>query len=273
VVIPTAGRPAFVAEAVASVIGQTTADWECIVVDDSGSGSDVLPGLRDDPRVRVLRHETNLGVAAARNTGIQAAAGRYLAFLDDDDVFAADRLELALANHERAPLLICRSSWLGSQPEEQRRLEGNVYDFILDTTTPHLGTVTVERARAPEFDPRYRACEDLDWWLKAARTIPVSTVPSVGCLIRRHRDARVGYGTRERIRYSELLLEEHSDYFASHSQARAFRWFRIGLMAAQLGDHRYARRAFVRSLEIRADARTAVHLVRSVRPTAHRIEP
>src|SRR3954464_14214558 len=93
VIIPTYGRPKFLSEAVASVLAQTCADFECIVVDDAGPELATLP---NDARIRVIRRDENGGPPAARNTGIDAARGTYVAFLDDDDVWLPTRLSDAL---------------------------------------------------------------------------------------------------------------------------------------------------------------------------------
>lgn len=94
VVIPTHNRPTEVRRAVASVLAQTMSDLEVIVVDD-GSVPPVALGSKD-PRVTVVRHERARGVSEARNTAIDAATGTWVAFLDDDDFWAPDKLERQL---------------------------------------------------------------------------------------------------------------------------------------------------------------------------------
>ena len=86
VIVPTFQRPEFLQAALGSVLRQTVKDFEVLVVDD-GSAMDLAPLVNalDDGRIRYLRHESNRGEAAARNTGIRGARGDYLAFLDDDD--------------------------------------------------------------------------------------------------------------------------------------------------------------------------------------------
>lgn len=107
VVIPTHNRPELLAEALQSVAAQTLTDWETIVVDDA-SQPRVDPEYilqTYGPRVKVLRHELAKGGSASKNTGIQAAAGQYLAFLDDDDVYDPKYLATAVATLERHPTL------------------------------------------------------------------------------------------------------------------------------------------------------------------------
>lgn len=111
VVIPTTRRPLLVGRAVASVLAQTMADLEIIVVVDGPNPETaaVLAGV-DDPRLRVLQNDRPAGAGAARNLGATYARGEWLAFLDDDDEFLPEKLErqLALAADRRV-LVSCRS--------------------------------------------------------------------------------------------------------------------------------------------------------------------
>jgi hypothetical protein len=104
VVIPTYNRAAFLREAIASVVGQTYTAWELIVVDD-GSTDDterVLEEYASDPRIRVIRQQQRER-GAARNAGIAAAQGDYIAFLDSDDWWDAGHLAACVAAIDRAP--------------------------------------------------------------------------------------------------------------------------------------------------------------------------
>jgi len=93
VIIPTYNRERLVGRAIESVLGQTYDDFEVIVVDDASSdGTEAILRVYDDPRLRYLRHETNRGGGAARNTGIAVTGGRCTAVLDDDGSRHATRL-------------------------------------------------------------------------------------------------------------------------------------------------------------------------------------
>ena len=93
VVVPTHNRSGLLAQTLHSVLWQRGVDLEVLVVDD-GSADDtaeMVAGLAD-PRIRLLRHDHPQGVSAARNRGVAAASGRWLAFCDDDDLWAPDKL-------------------------------------------------------------------------------------------------------------------------------------------------------------------------------------
>jgi glycosyltransferase involved in cell wall biosynthesis len=264
VIIPTYDRPRLLRIALDSVVRQTVADFECIVVDDAGQ---VPAEPSSDGRVRVVRHAENLGGPAALNTGLRESRGRYVTFLDDDDLFTADRLALALEGLASAPIALCLRRGSDGTSGGNRPLKGLVHDRILDGLTPHLGQVAVNRSIVPGFDERFRATYDVDWLLRLTEQHPVRTTKRIGLVYRVHDGLRHGNGAGMRVWSSRLLLQKHARYFKDHPRATAFRWKRIGLLSASIGDHGMAREAFLRSLRLRPDAKTAWHLTRSIRPS------
>ena len=103
VIIPTHNRPHFLARAVDSVLSQTYADIEVVVVDDNMPGTparvqteDVMRQYRDDPRVLYVLGDRPLGGGPARNLGIREAHGEYVTFLDDDDRYLPEKVETQL---------------------------------------------------------------------------------------------------------------------------------------------------------------------------------
>jgi glycosyltransferase involved in cell wall biosynthesis len=103
VVIPTRDRWSFLpSHALASALGQVDVELEVVVVDD-GSADGTAAGLAlvTDPRLRVVRHETARGVAGARNAGLAAARGEWVAFLDDDDLWSPLKLRRQLDTARR----------------------------------------------------------------------------------------------------------------------------------------------------------------------------
>jgi glycosyltransferase involved in cell wall biosynthesis len=98
VIIPTVGKWRLLADTLASALDQVGVDLEVIVADDA-SRDETARELRRirDPRLRVYRRETRGGPAASRNTAIDEARGEWLAFLDDDDIWAPENLRVKLA--------------------------------------------------------------------------------------------------------------------------------------------------------------------------------
>jgi glycosyltransferase involved in cell wall biosynthesis len=264
VIIPTHGRPAFLADALASVLDQSLDDLEVIVVDDASPEPVVLPG--DDPRLRLVRRSANGGPAAARNTGVDAAGGDRLAFLDDDDWWEPGHLARAdarLAERPDREICVCWSRWHDGPATAGRLLEGDVGDTILDDITPHLGATVMSRAAWTPIDESYLGSEDVEWWLRTAAGHRVTTVAEHLHVVRRHDEVRTRHGATARAEGSRRTIEEHADWFRRHPRAAAFRWKRVGLQALAAGEPRAAAAALARSLRYRPDPGTARHLARA----------
>ncbi|MBP5787804.1 MAG: glycosyltransferase family 2 protein [Kiritimatiellae bacterium] len=107
VIVGVYNKERFVGECLRSVLAQTYQNWELIVVDDAstdGSLAEVECAVGGDPRVRILRRETNSGhPGVARNEGIRAARGKYVAFLDADDLWKREKLAVQTAYMEAHP--------------------------------------------------------------------------------------------------------------------------------------------------------------------------
>ena len=122
IIIPTHNRPDLLEEALQSVIGQSTSNWEIIIVDDASSPP-VNEGYIQEKfgqNIKVLHHPLSKGGALAKNTGIEAAQGKYIAFLDDDDLYAPTYLESAITTLESNPTLstlFMGVSWFGEMAD------------------------------------------------------------------------------------------------------------------------------------------------------------
>lgn len=101
VIIPTYGHPEYLVNAIESVLNQTISNWELIIVDDNNPDSKsrketekiCLKKAEQDKRITYIKHPYNKNGASARNTGIEAAKGEIISFLDSDDEYMPDRLE------------------------------------------------------------------------------------------------------------------------------------------------------------------------------------
>jgi len=172
VVIP-AYRSPYLRHALASVHAQTFSDFEIIVVDDGSPEPLQIGGCR------CLRQE-NQGPAAARNTGIRAARGVYVAFLDSDDTWEPTYLEEQIAAIGKDPgfdLIYCNALMMG-QPERTRRtlMESSpprefmtCSNLLREDVTVYLSGVVARREvllEAGLFDERFIHGEDFDLWMR-----------------------------------------------------------------------------------------------------------
>lgn len=123
VVIPAYNRARYLPEAIGSILRQSYADFELIVVDD-GSTDDTAEVVRGitDPRLRLVTNPISLGIAGARNRGLDHARGEYVAALDSDDAAYPQRLARQVAFLDARPELALVGSWSGWMNADGRRL-------------------------------------------------------------------------------------------------------------------------------------------------------
>jgi glycosyltransferase involved in cell wall biosynthesis len=176
VVIPTRDRPAQTAAAVESALAQTLPPHEIIIVDDSSAE----PVNLSYSGVRVLRQPERRGAAAARNRGIDAATGAWVAFLDSDDLWRPDKLERqlgALAADCDRPVVCCCNLLVvngrdgPNRPHNRKAPSGDLSEWILvDGNTPQTSGIMLPTAaaRAIRFDESLRRHQDWDFFLRAA---------------------------------------------------------------------------------------------------------
>ncbi len=177
VVIPVYNRFELLMQASASVLSQDMADFELILVDD-GSEKEVstAAGLGDE-RVRVVRLKHTGLPGLVRNRGAEAARGRYLAFLDSDDLWRPEKLLLQseyFAGHREIKICHTRETWerdgrTVSQSSQRHRREGDVFTDALKKCIIGPSTVMMERELFLEtggFREDLEIAEDYEYWLR-----------------------------------------------------------------------------------------------------------
>ena len=194
VVLPTFNRAHLTREAAASVLSQSFNNIELIIVDD-GSTEEVaasLTAILEDPRVKLVRHPENKGVAAARNSGASLARGDYIAFIDSDDIWFEDKLNRQLAWMEPAgPAASCTGYRIVTpfRPEGEERLpqEMTLRQLRWGCRASPGSTMVVTKAlfdAVGGFDASLRRLEDWEWLLRCAQLAPIGVVPEILALIR-----------------------------------------------------------------------------------------
>jgi len=196
VIIPAFNAAATILRALASVRAQQGVGMEIVIVDDA-SGDDTLAvveaAIQPGENIRLLRLAVNSGASAARNEGIRAARGEYLAFLDADDVWMADKLRKQVAAIDADPavtLVSCNSQMISADGVAMK--EGHVnrppvqgaqawktllmYNFI---PTPTVMTRTALVRELGGFDEALPVGEDLDLWIRLALRGKVAVLPEI----------------------------------------------------------------------------------------------
>jgi len=244
VIIPTYNRTMLVRDAVRSVLGQTFSDFELIVIDDgSTDGTDRMMGEFDDQRLHYLKQE-NRGRSAARNRALALARGRYIAFLDSDDLYLKDKLEKQVALMDLRPDIdmiytsaICVDE--AGRPLEQQiytaEVEGDIYRQVafFQPVTITLPTVMLRREvldAVGHFDERMDRFEDTDLWRRVAKRFRVGILREPTCILKTHDDnALVAQNPQKIISaidyYVKKILREDADVDAGFLRAGASRLY------------------------------------------------
>lgn len=183
VIIPAYRVTAYIGDTLDSVLAQTFHDYEIIVVNDGCPDTQELEAALEKYRRRIVYiKQENRGLSAARNTGIRAARAPLIAFLDADDLYRPNYLEVQLAKMRDDPtldVLYCEGEIFGEGPEVGHTLmelwpsRGEVTFLSLvkqDCTVTVAAVVKREAiAHAGYFDEALRSAEDFDLWLRIAR--------------------------------------------------------------------------------------------------------
>jgi hypothetical protein len=180
VVIPTLDRPARLRRAIATVRRQTLIDWELLIVDDGSSRPVALsPDEVADTRIRVIRHPNTRGVSEARNTGLKHARAPWVAFLDDDDLWRQDKLELQLSEAERhGATFLFSGRYNVDENGYTLALKGAgssenlTRTLLLDNVVGEPSSVMARRDlfdRVGGFDPELSVIADWEMWVRLSR--------------------------------------------------------------------------------------------------------
>ncbi len=182
VVIPTYNRAEWLGNTLRSVLKQTFIDFELIVVDD-GSTDDTENVVQSFPRVQYVRLQENRGVSGARNTGLSRAVGRYICFLDSDDLWCERKLEVQVGWMEsNADCRVCYTDeiWIRrgvrvNPMNKHRKYSGDIFRHCLPLCIVSPSSAMLRASLFDEvgaFDESLPACEDYDLWLRIAVKYP-----------------------------------------------------------------------------------------------------
>ncbi|WP_049753626.1 glycosyltransferase [Alkalilimnicola ehrlichii] len=236
VIMPAFNAASYIEEAIDSVLAQDYPHKELIVIDDGSSDDTVARVQAYGDRVRLLT-QANQGSAVARNQGLDAAQGEYIAFLDSDDVWLPGKLTAQVGYLEAHPDVgMIYSDWLpwkrdkqskafpppealapatpdtGVPPEEIPLLtegSGWLYNRLLFGSLLHTITVMARRElieQVGRFDPELKRGQDYDYWLRASRHTEIHQLDRVFALYRLHGSGCITQWPD--INYEKLVVEK-----------------------------------------------------------------
>ena len=257
VIIPAYNRASTIARSVESALAQTFQDLEIIVVDDGSSDTtcDVVQSIADE-RVRLVRHDANLGAAAARNTGMKVSQARYIAWLDSDDEWLPEKLQTQFEAFEHAApdQRACYTAY--------KRIDQQVSQIYIPQPTDYkklfLGcdqapgsSLLFERMLLDNvgyLDTHLRRYEDWDWLLRYCSTFRLLAVDkplvrvyfsserspkliefSAAKLVSKHSEDLRQFGIYRNIVISRRWMEVASYYALEHNFQKVAQYLIKGL--------------------------------------------
>ncbi len=224
VVIPVYNRRQQVQRAIASALRQSLPPHEILVADDASTdGTPAAVAALADPRLRLLRHDRNRGAGAARNTGIAAATGKWIAFLDSDDEWEPRKLERQLAQLMGAPKNVAANvtgyviddlrngqSRRLCPTERQAKLGALVWGCPLGPGSTMMVSRDMFHEIGP-FDEALRRLEDWDWLMRYLPRYALGIVPEPLAIVHKGGDPSAAHVVSSLAR----LREKHrADWYA-----------------------------------------------------------
>jgi len=198
VIMATRNRAGFLKESVGSIVAQTYAFFEFLIVDDASSDGtpDVLGEYAArDPRVRVLRNDSNVGPAKSRNKALREAQGRYVAILDDTDIALPERLRLQVDFLENNPSYALVGSWVleesrGSSYLRKLPIDSVAIKRALIFRNPFVHSTVMMRKEVLDkvglYDERWKYAHDYELYFRIASSYNIANLPIV---LSRNREA------------------------------------------------------------------------------------
>lgn len=258
-VITTYNRPSYLERAVHSVLDQTYDSIELVVVDDHSDtpASETLSGidLSGLSAVQCLRHEENQGANAARNTGIDAASGEYLAFLDDDDRWVPEKIERQVEAFFDAPADV-GAVYTGLKSDKGDGfsdsippvVEGNLTEALLcENVVGSLSVFMVRTDLATEvrLDERFPCWADLEWYINLSRHAEFRRIPEPLVIYDSGSHNRLTADIEKKQAGYDLFVEEFTPLAKEldcYRKMRGWAAYRLGKSAYHRGFYARARR-------------------------------
>lgn len=259
VVIPTHNRPERLANAIRSVLAQTEKDFEVLVIDDGSPDEGAAHVVRAcrDARVSYIRLPVSQGPGAARNAGVTRASAPYVAFLDDDDEWLPEKLQVQLAVLERSEPSVGGVYTARITVDEVSgrtvitRFRGEKFDPTRSGNLIDTSSVLMRRGCFDVvglFDEELLASQDYDLWMRVGEVFELRYVDQPLIKYFKHHSYRITNDYARKARAQELFLAKHRRFFDANRHRHCLEYVSLGLRYRRLGDRTKAWKALRRAM-------------------------
>jgi glycosyltransferase involved in cell wall biosynthesis len=235
IIVPTHDRPAELARALQSIAGQSYKDFEVIVINDNGCDiQNIIDNASKNLDIKYFRHETNKGPGASRNTGIAASSGKYITYLDDDDVLYPNHIETLTNFLESSKFQIAYTDAYRILQEKQNEkyvtIAKEVYhsqdfnrDYFMIASYIAVQSIMHQKAcldKTGLFDESLTTHEDLDLWIRLSHWYDFAHIPQITSEFYEKNDgiSQTGTSGRRRLINLELLYNRYKDWSSPEVQ-------------------------------------------------------
>jgi glycosyltransferase involved in cell wall biosynthesis len=241
IVLPVFNRGSVVGRAVRSLLNQTSRHWEAVIVDDGSTDQStqvIEQYIVKDSRINLIRHPQRKGAQAARNTGIFAANGKWVAFLDSDDMWFPDSLETRLQLAMKNGLHVVHSECYVLRPEDTEsrqfgvpRMQDEVYKQLLQRPGPMFQGLLVSKealSRIGPLDETIVSYQEWDTSIRLAKHYPFGFVTEPTFLYDcRHTDTISKDSLREAKGYEQVFTKHFWSIFGLLGPKALVRHYKI----------------------------------------------
>ena len=265
VIIPTHNRSHLLRTALGSVVCQTFDDFEIVVIDDHSTDDtkSTVAKFADD-RIRYLRNKGKNGPSIARNLGISAALGEYIAFLDDDDEWHNAKLEKQIDLVNRCSQQVCgvytnrlivdkKTNHTISDDPGAEVLRGNLLYQLLIKNPIHTSTLLVRKICFKKigcFDESMRYMEDRDLWIRLAMHWEFEYVDEPLVTAYYHGDEHLSHNLDGQTQGREILLSRYERFLKKHRKSWSKMHVCLGAQYCQLGNMKRGRSKLLAGIKI-----------------------
>ena len=256
VIITTYNRkPSMLKRAIDSVLSQSYKDFELIIVDDSPESfeyrKDVAKSIEEigDSRIRYIQHEKNMGACAARNTGLKNANGKYIGFLDDDDEYMPEKLELQKEILDKNPnigMVTCLGTLVNDATGHgfiwnHHACGGRIFDKMMEanfigTSYPLARRECYEKCGG--FNEELLSSQDYEMFLRIAECYEVGFVKESLINSHSHGEGRITSNPGKKIQGTEKIIELYKEYLEKNKRIYSLKLFDLVKQYIRLKDYK-----------------------------------
>jgi glycosyltransferase involved in cell wall biosynthesis len=262
VVIPTYNRAYLISNTINSVLKQIYQDFEIIVVDDGSiDNTERVIANFNNSKIRYIRHNDNRGISVARNTGIEASRGKYIALLDSDDEWLPEKLDKQIKVFQNEPPevgVVC--SWSFKIDEKGNYIgkvclpkkEGYMYKDLLSSNNLSVSTLLIRKEcfeKVGLFDNLLNGQEDWDMWIRIAKYYRFVLI-KVPLAKRRIHSKQISNDLERKIITAHRILLKYSDELKKSRSIFSKHYFYIGNRLCHIGKIKEGQRYLLKAISL-----------------------